>query len=323
MILIITLNPLLERRYSNFKIESGKVNRNCRLELNAGGKGVNVSKQLKKFGLKSFNFFFAGGNNGKHLRDIVKHQELDFSFIPTKSETREAAVVISEDDKKIISCFTTNPEILQSEVEEFKSKLEKMIQNCEIVIFSGSSPSESCNSIIPFGINIANKYDKVSICDTYGSNLEECINASPTIIHNNFSEIGSSLNIKLNTEESIIDFLDELYRKNIKRAYLTNGAKEFYASNFDYVYKVKPLDVEYSDSTGSGDCFVAALTYSWLNSDVFDNSLKLATATASLNAGSFNVAEVSFDDALTMKDNVTVYPVGKKMKIIDDSPHEI
>lgn len=323
MILIITLNPLLERRYINPKIESGKVNRNCKLELNAGGKGINVSRQLKNFGLKSFNFFFAGGNSGKVFRDIVKKQDLDFTFIPTKSETREAAVLISESDKVITSSFTPNPEISTSEVEEFKTKLEKMIQNCEIVIFSGSSPSESCNSIIPFGIQLANKYDKISICDTYGSNLEECFNSSPTIIHNNFLEIESSLKIKLNSEKAILEFLNSLYKKNIKRAFLTNGAKEFYASNFEYVYKIDPLKINYCDSTGSGDSFVAAVTYSWIKSDVFEVALKFATTSASLNAATFEVCNVNLNEVNALKEKVIISSVGKKMKLIDDSPHEI
>ena len=65
-----------------------------------------------------------------------------------------------------------------------------MIQNCEIVIFSGSSPSNKTNSIIPYGIELANKYDKVSLVDTYrGLIFQNCIDAEPTIIHNNLSEI--------------------------------------------------------------------------------------------------------------------------------------
>lgn len=323
MILIVTLNPLLERRFTHHKIISGKVNRNCSLSLDAGGKGINVSRQLKKFGLSSFNFFFAGGNYGKLYREILKKQGFEFSFINVKSETREASVSISLEDKKITSLFTADPSILQSEVDEFKAKLEKMIQNCEIVIFSGSSPSENCNTIIPFGIEVANRFDKISICDTHGTNLIDCLNAQPTIVHNNFHEIESSLGLNLSNEENILDLLDRLYNLNIKRVYLTNGPNDFYAANFNYVYKIKPPKVDYFDSTGSGDTFIAALTYKWLQSDVFEESLKFASAAAASNAARLDVSSVELKDALSLKDNVFISSVGKKMKIIDDSPHEI
>lgn len=323
MILIITLNPLLERRFTYEQIKSGSVNRNAETRISAGGKGINVSRQLKKFGLKSYNYLFSGGTNGKIHRDALKNEALDFTFVSTKSETRHAAVVLSEKDKITSSFFSEDPIILQTEVDEFKLKLDKMIQNCEIVIFSGSSPSSETDSIIPYGIELANKYDKVSICDTYGNHLQSCIDAGPTMIHNNLSEINKSFNFNMEDEKSIIEFLNHLYHKNIKRVYLTNGSNNFYASNFDYIYKIKPLAIQEYDATGSGDSFVAGIVNGWINSDLFEDSLKFATAAAALNAATFDVSNVNIEDVIKIKDKVEVLPVGKKTKTIDDSPREI
>ena len=198
-----------------------------------------------------------------------------------------------------------------------------MIQNCEIVIFSGSSPSTETDSIIPYGIELANKYDKISICDTYGKHLQNCIDAAPTMIHNNLSEIKNSFGISLNDEKSIVEYLIGLYHKGIKRTYLTNGSNNFYASNFDYIYKIKSLEIQEFDATGSGDSFVAGLVNCWINSDLFEDSLKFATAIAGLNAATFDVSNVSLEDVIKFKDKVEILPVGKKTKTIDDSPREI
>ena len=323
MILIITLNPLLERRFSFDQAVLGSVNRNAATKIFAGGKGINVSRQLKKLGVKSYNYFFSGGTNGKIYRDALKSEELDFSFISTKSETRHAAIVISEKDKIVSSYFSEDSKILQNEADEFKSKLDKMIQNCEIVIFAGSSPCNETDSIIPFGIQLANKYDKVSVCDTYGNHLQDCIDAEPTIIHNNLAEIKNSLGVNLTDENSIVDYLNHLYHKNIKRVYLTNGSNNFYASNFDYIYKINPLIIQEIDATGSGDSFVAGIVNGWSNSDLFEESLKFATAIAGLNAATFDVSNVGFEEVEKFKVKVEIFPVGKKTKTIDDSPREI
>jgi 1-phosphofructokinase family hexose kinase len=323
MILIITLNTLLERRFSYEQVSLGNVSRNGITKISAGGKGINVSRQLKKLGIKSYNYFFSGGTNGKIYRDTLKNEGLDFSFISTKSETRHAAVITSEKDKTVSSYFSEDPKITQNEVNEFKSKLDKMIQNCEIVIFSGSSPSTETDSIIPYGIELANKYDKVSICDTYGKHLQSCIDAAPTMIHNNLSEIKNSFGISLNDEKSIVDYLNDLYRKGIKRTFITNGSNNFYASNFDYIYKIKPLEIQELDATGSGDSFIAGLVNCWINSDLFEDSLKFATAVAGLNAATFDVSNVSLEDVIKFKDKVEILPVGKKTKTINDSPREI
>lgn len=323
MILIVTLNPLLERRYSSPKIQFGKNNRQGTLTLAAGGKGINVSRQLKNLSVKSFNFFFSGGSNGKLLREIIKNDGLEFSSLQTKSETREAAVIISEEDKTVTTVFANDPHITLEETNEFKLKLERMIQNCEVAIFSGSSPCAETDSIIPFGIKTANKYDKVSICDTYGRNLQECIDASPTIIHNNFSEIKESLSVDLKDENSVVDYLNTLYKKNIKRAFITNSDKTFYASNFNYSYKINPPKVDTIDSTGCGDSLVAGLVYGWINQDVFEKSLKFSTALAACNAKSFEVCNVKYEDAESLINDVKISSIGKKLKLIDDSPREI
>lgn len=323
MILIITLNPLLERRFTFQHITKGKVHRNGSMKFTAGGKGLNVSRQLKKLGLKSFNYFFSGGNDGKIFREIVKQENLEFTFIQTKAETRNASVIISLQEKNVTSFFSNDPQISNHEVEEFKSKLDKMIQNCEIVVFSGSSPCKETDSIIPFGIELANKYDKISICDTYGAALKDCIEAVPALIHNNFAEIESAFNIKLDSEGAVINFMNYLYKKDIKRVFLTNGSKNFYASNFDYIYKVNPVNIQSVDETGSGDSFVAGIIKGWVNSEVFEDTLKYSTALAGLNAASFDVACVDPIEANLLKEKVEIFPVGKKAKTIDDSPHEI
>ncbi|MDP2363104.1 MAG: PfkB family carbohydrate kinase, partial [Ignavibacteria bacterium] len=100
-------------------------------------------------------------------------------------------------------------------------------------------------------------------------------------------------------------------------------SNNFYASNFDYFYKIMPLEIQDIDSTGSGDSFVAGLIYSWINSDVFEDSIKFSTAVAGLNAASFDVSSVNTEDAIKLKNKVEVLPVGKKTKTIDDSPREI
>lgn len=320
MILIITLNPLLEERFTFKKVVRGEVNRNSAVEIKPGGKGINVSRQLKKLGIDSYNLILSGGTRGKAYRDILRKENFSFSSIQTNTETRFASVIIEEDDKIITSYFSPDPSITSKEKNEFLDKLDKMIQNCEMVVFSGSSP-EGAEEIILQGIHLANKYDKVSVCDTYGYYLNEVFSSSPTIVHNNIKETEQSLNIQLNTEKEVLSFLNSLYNKQIKRAYLTDGDRPLYASNFDYFYKSFPPSIKAVDATGCGDSFVAGIIYGWHNNLVFEDSLRFATALASLNALSFEVSNIEAEDAVKSADTVVLNTVGKKLKLIDDSPH--
>lgn len=320
MILILTLNPLLERRFHYKNISLNSVNRNGTITYQAGGKGINVSRQLKKLGIESYNIFFSGGASGKLIRELVRKENLDFTSIHIEQETRQAAIIISEEDKKIYSFFSSNPEVSDNEISQMKLTIQKMLSNCEMVIISGSSPSVAAEDIVSFTITEANKLDKISICDFYGESLEKIFDLSPTIIHNNYDEIKNYIKNDINDEQTVLSLLDSFYKKNIKRVYITNGASPSYAQNFNYVYKVFPPEIDYVDSTGSGDAFVAGLIYGWKKGDVFESSLKYSTALASANAMSFDVCNVDKNSFSSLIDKVKVETIGKKMKLIDDSP---
>jgi len=320
MILTITINPLLERRYYYPDLNLSSVNRNGQKVIKAGGKGININRQLNKLGLKNIALLFTGGNNGKLIRESLKNENINFSEISTKNETRDAAIIIDQSKRKIYSFFSTDPELSLSEVEKFILKMEKMIALCDIVVFSGSSPSLTANIIFPEGIRIANRQDKISICDTYGPHFKECINASPTIIHNNADEIRSSLRSDLKNEKDYLSILISFFEKGIKQAFITEAEKPFYASNFDFHYKVSLPKIDTIDSTGSGDAFTAGLIYSWHNKLNFEAQLKFASALGVCNARSFEVCDIEEKETNSLINQIEINSIGKKIKQINDLP---
>lgn len=321
MVLTVTINPLLERRIIFKNIVLGKENRNGQEEHKVGGKGINVSRQLNNLGIDNLAFTLLGGENGKLIKDLLFKENIKHTSIRTKSETRNNYIIREESSGVITSYFGVNTVVDENEVDEFKLKLEKIIQNCEIVVFSGSSPCTAADSIYPFGIELANKYDKISVLDTYGAHLQSCIDCSPTVIHNNIEEAEKSLNIKLDTRQAVIDHLKLLYSKGIKQSYITNGSKTSYASNFDFIHSADfPELGSISDPTGSGDAFIAGLVFGLENDLTFEQTLTFASKLGAANAKSFDSCNVTKEEFESFNYNVEVLPVGKKMKILDVTP---
>ena len=320
MVLTVTINPLLERRYYYSALDFSSVNRGGRLKLTAGGKGININRQLNKLGLKNVALIFTGGNNGKLIRESLHKEKIYYSEIITKNENRDSAIIINESSKKIYSFFRNDPQISTSEVDNFILKMEKMIATCEIVVFSGSSPCKETDVIFPEGLRIAKKFDKISVCDTYGNHLKECIKESPTIVHNNSDEIHSSINIELRNEDEYFTLLDSFYTRGIKQTFITNAEKPFYSSNFDFHYKITLPKIDTIDSTGSGDAFTAGIIYGWHHKLNYESQLRFASALGALNAQSLEVCDVSNEDAQTIVDQIKINSVGKKIKHIHDLP---
>jgi tagatose 6-phosphate kinase len=320
MILTITLNPLLERRLFFKDINAGTTNRAEKEFFTAGGKGINVNRQLNLLGIRNNAITFAGGHNGKILRSILAEEKIDCSYCSMKCETRQATLAFDESSQKLTTLFGLNPVVTENESTEFKNKLDKAIQNCSIVILSGSSPSVTTDDIFPLAISLANKHDKISILDTYGRHLNNCIEQSPTVIHNNIDELQDSLGTGLNSEDAKIEMMNYLYKKGIRMTFLTNGGSPAYASKFDFHYKVAaPLIIE-KDPCGSGDSFNAGIAYGLENSLVFNDFLKIAVALGTANATSFETSMVTMEQMNNYYDKIEILPIGKKMKLIDDSP---
>lgn len=320
MVLTVTINPLLERRYYYSAVDFSSMNRGGKLKLVAGGKGINISRQLNKLGLKNISLLFTGGNNGKLIRESLHKEKIYYSDIITKNETRDSAIIINESSKKVYSFFRNDPQISTSEVDNFILKMEKMIATCEVVVFSGSSPCKETDVIFPEGLRIAKKFDKISVCDTYDKHLSKCLAESPTIIHNNADEIRSSLNIKLRNENEYFKLLDSFYDKGIKQTFITNAEKPFYSSNFDFHYKITLPKINAIDSTGSGDAFTAGIVYGWHHKLNFESQLRFASALGVLNAQSLEVCDVSNEDAQAIVDQIKINSIGKKIKQINDLP---
>ncbi|MFA7287953.1 MAG: PfkB family carbohydrate kinase [Melioribacteraceae bacterium] len=320
MVLTVTLNPLLEHRLYFSGVKYQTVNRSYRESFSAGGKGINVSRQLNKINIKNQAATFIGGNNGKLFRSILASEGIELIPVSSKYDLRNASLIINESENSITTFFSPDKEIPEDESADLMNKLDKMIQNCSTVVFSGSSPSEYTDIIFSYGIELANKYDKISILDTYGKALSKSIEASPTIIHNTKQEIENSLNISLSNENEIRDYLNTLYQKGIKLAFITDGGNSVYASKFDFHYKCTPPEIAVLDATGSGDSFTAGLTYGMEHALVFEDFFKISIALASANATKWETCAVGLEDAEYLLPLIKIEPIGKKMKILDDSP---
>lgn len=321
MILTITPNPLLERRLTFKSVKVGSVNRSNSEVFYAGGKGINVSQQLNKLGIKNTALTFLGGHNGKLLRSVLEDESINFIAVSTKSETRYAAVTIDEEEQKLTSYFSPSSKLSAGEIDDFISKMTKAIRSSSMVVFSGSSPSPEAEIIFTKGIKIAHENDKPVFIDTYGNHLKECVELSPFAIHNNKEEIEDYFGSELNTEEDYHNLLNQLYRNNIKMAFITDGGNPVYSSKFDFHYKTVPPKVNVITSLGSGDTFVGGIIYGLDQALVYEDFLKLAISLGSLNAERFDASNIIISDAEKIIPSIKVKPFGKKMKLIDDSPN--
>ena len=72
MILTVTLNAAIDKRYVVDAFKAGEVNRVKECSYVPGGKGLNVSKPASIYGAEVVATGFVGGHAGNYIEDALK-----------------------------------------------------------------------------------------------------------------------------------------------------------------------------------------------------------------------------------------------------------
>ena len=68
MIITVTLNATVDKTVCVDDFSIGKINRIRSMRIDAAGKGVNVSRLIKRLGRKTFALGFVGGDTGRFIK---------------------------------------------------------------------------------------------------------------------------------------------------------------------------------------------------------------------------------------------------------------
>ena len=88
MILTVTLNAAIDKRYVVDAFKAGEVNRVKECSYVPGGKGLNVSKPASIYGAEVVATGFVGGHAGNYIEDALKPFGIkgDFYHVPYCSQ---------------------------------------------------------------------------------------------------------------------------------------------------------------------------------------------------------------------------------------------
>ena len=81
MIITVTMNPAIDKTVEIDQLLPGGLNRIRKVEYDAGGKGINVSKTIRELGGTSIATGFLGGNAGKTIQSVLGKKEIGNDFI--------------------------------------------------------------------------------------------------------------------------------------------------------------------------------------------------------------------------------------------------
>ncbi len=189
MILTVTLNASIDKRYIVDEFVEGHVNRVRECSYTPGGKGLNVSKPAAIAGAKVIATGFVGGHAGAYIEEALGEFNVEPRFYHVKGESRSCINIWDEKNQRETEFLEPGFTVDAEDFKSFLKQFETLVQDADVVAMSGSAPKGLGTDVYRGLVEKVRSMDKKVIMDTSGQALLEGIKANPTMIKPNTDEI--------------------------------------------------------------------------------------------------------------------------------------
>lgn len=309
MILALNLNPSLDKIYTVDKLEYGGVVRTKTVSNTAGGKGIHVANICKVLNEDCIVSGFLGGRIGQFITDKLDEKQIKHDFVQIQNETRSCINIVTPDGKQT-EVLEPGPVILREEKEAFLQKYEQLIQQTEIIVASGSLPSNLPYNFYGILVEIASKYNKKFLIDTSGQTLQESLAYKPFFIKPNKDEIEAIRNSVINNIEDAIKEIKSFQQMGIILPIISLGKNGSVIGYEDKIYHAIPPKYKAINAVGSGDAFVAGIAIGLKRCYSIIDLIKLGSACGTANVLEAESGYVSLENVKKIFSLVKVTQVG-------------
>ena len=305
MIVTITLNPMLDKTVHIGRLERGAIHRATAMEVVPGGKGINVSRQLKRLGVKTLATGFLGGDAGSMIARMLTEEGVEHDFVMTEARTRDG-VTYHEPDGTWTAMFEPSLRIDTRYVHELSQKIASLSAKSSWLLCGGSSPGYEADDLFYDAIIHAHKAGVPSALDSYGRAFELAMKAQPTLVKPNKKEFEITFKQKLDTTADYVNAINFLFAQGANYCVISDGGAPFFAGVQGHYWKVTPPAVKTVNATGSGDAMIAGILYGFRQGWKFERCLAFGAAAGAANARIWDVAALTLDVITTLESEVVM-----------------
>ena len=281
MIYTITLNPSLDYYVKVNNLKTGTVNRAVSERLTVGGKGINVTLELKELGDKSVALGFVAGFTGKEISAQIADMGVDNDFLEVNGRSRINVKIKStaETDVNGLGALVT-----PKDVKRLTDKLKEKLCSGDFVIIGGNAPTVLGTDVYADIIAELNEVRGVNfVVDACGKLLTATLKYKPFLIKPNIFEMCEVFGIPLTDDNKTIAHyarrLQEMGARNVIVSLGSSGAGMI--TETDQTLFVRAVNGQLVNSVGAGDCMIAGFIHEFIRTQNHFKSLNFATATGS------------------------------------------
>lgn len=305
-----TMNLAIDLFIETETMNPSVVNRTVDDEIQANGKGVNVSLILKKLNMNSTAIGFSGGFTGKYIEDFMHERGVMTAFIQVTENTRINVFTQVNREQTEYKLVNKGPKIPNEKIKELFIKIAA-IEAGSYLCVSGSLPQGISETILPEISRIAQEKKFNLVLDSSYHSIMDCLNYQPFLLKPNEEELASWFNRKEISLEESPWYLKQLINKGAKRVLLSFGSKGcFYADKNRIIYGNSPKG-KVVNTACAGDTLLATFLEGLLNGKALDETLKRSIAAGSSTA--FRKGLTDFSDTDELEKQIVIQTIEGKI----------
>lgn len=282
MIYTCTFSPAIDYTAYVDTFQSGALNRASTVHYLPGGKGINVSRLVSRFGLETAALGYIGGFTGQHLTMILQQEGIDTRFIETNETTRINVKIKSDVETELNG---PAPAITAEQLQALLAQIEAMNAQ-DVFVLSGAVPKTVPSEQL---LRAIAKSGATFVADTSGPLMHDVIAYRPLFIKPNIEELGQYFGVSITTEQQAIAYARKLITAGAQHVIVTLGRDGALFVSATKAWRALPIAGKAVNTVGAGDSVVAAVVSEYVRGATWQNAFRYGVAAGSATAFSVDL----------------------------------
>jgi 1-phosphofructokinase len=304
MIYTFTANPSLDRTFVLERLEPGEYNRGELTRYDLGGKGINVSRNLRSLGLESVILGFFGGRTGAWLVDNLEDQGYRVVAFEVRGESRSNVTVIETDRNRLTKLNELGPVIQEDEASAVLQWAKEHTQTEDVWVLSGSLPPGVSDDYYANLIDVIQSNEGRAYFDSSGKPLASGWKHQPYLVHGNQQEFGALLGRKLSNRDACLQAIHELAESGVEHIVLSRGDQGAFLASSGTIAEAIPDAVKVKNTVGAGDAMMAALIFGHYEGWDLERVIRWGVSAGTLSAMKEGTATVAYSEVMAFESRV-------------------
>ena len=283
MIITLTINPAIDRNLLTDRLVFEDRAYILSSSDSAGGRGINASRVLHSFGVKTTAITTSGGKNGKLFEKLVAKAGFPVEFVPVSQEIR-TNFTITDRQGLTIKLNELGPPMLSAEAKAVKKAVEQKLPGADWLMLCGSIPPGVNPDFYCELIEMANAKGVKTLLDTDGEVLMRGVEARPSIVTPNQQEAERLLSRALLTRAQFREAVSRIKQMGAQSVLLSLGSRGVVAADGHQMFEAVPPRVEALSPIGAGDALAAAFVWAATKKKNFCDCIRWGVAAGTASA---------------------------------------